>query len=275
MSDCVAIFDAGLGSYLIVDKLRSKHPQVDFLYLADRASFPYGTKTLAELKVCVYSAIRFLEKFKPQLIIVASNVPSVTLLSSLTPLFKTPILGIYPPIQSALKHSITGNIGILGVKAMTESAAIQNYISAQAPLESDIKCFNVSPLVELVESGRFLSDEVGTRKAILHSIDNILNQYPMIDTFTLSSTHLPWLNSYFEHAYPSISFIDPANDIISSISKLKQGNGILRTMVTVGVDKAFSISDFKSTLDALNLNLVPEVVTIEQVFTPSHDNYSA
>lgn len=265
MSGCVAVFDAGIGSYLVVEKLRAAYPYVDFVYLADRASFPYGLKTEEELQCCVYSALCFLDSLAPQLIVVASNVPSVTLLEQLTPLFNTAIVGVYPPVQTALNLSNTGHIGILGVKAMAESVAIKEYIEKHSGTDSTINSFNASELVNLVESGAFLQDKTGTLAAVTHFIENILQQYPAIDTFTLSSTHLPWLTSYFNQAYPHISFVDPADDIIATLPQLEAGKGTLRAFVTTSKNKEFGIEAFKSMLNILNLELSLEQVTIEQV----------
>ena len=265
MPSGVAVFDAGIGSYLMVEKLITCYPQVDFIYLADRASFPYGLKTSEELLRCVYSAMRFLVEMNPELIIVASNVPSVTLLSILKQHFDTPIIGVYPPVQNALKLSKSRHIGVLGVKAMTESVAIQRYIEENSAPDAEVRCFNASELVNIVESGLFLRDEAGTLNAVIRFIDEILQQYPAIDTFTLSSTHLPWLESYFKRAYPHIAFVDPADDIIAALPALKSGNGTLRSLVTVCENGEFGIDAFKSMLNKLGLALNLEQVTIEQV----------
>jgi glutamate racemase len=44
----IAVFDAGIGSYSAVATIRNRFPQQDIIYFADRASFPYGAKSLAE-----------------------------------------------------------------------------------------------------------------------------------------------------------------------------------------------------------------------------------
>ena len=49
----LAVFDAGIGSYSAVAAIRNRYPQQDVIYFADRASFPYGAKSLAELRVII------------------------------------------------------------------------------------------------------------------------------------------------------------------------------------------------------------------------------
>jgi len=56
----IGIFDAGIGSYAIVERVRAHFPMQDILYFADRASFPYGAKTPGELLASVKSATEYL-----------------------------------------------------------------------------------------------------------------------------------------------------------------------------------------------------------------------
>ncbi|TYL24975.1 Asp/Glu racemase, partial [Streptococcus pyogenes] len=49
LSTPIAVFDAGIGSYAIVELIRRRQPRRDILYFADRARFPYGGKGRDEL----------------------------------------------------------------------------------------------------------------------------------------------------------------------------------------------------------------------------------
>jgi hypothetical protein len=53
----IAVFDAGIGSYAIARKIADRFPRQDVLYFADRANFPYGGKTRAELLAAMQSTI--------------------------------------------------------------------------------------------------------------------------------------------------------------------------------------------------------------------------
>jgi glutamate racemase len=75
---------------------------------------------------------------------------------------------------------------------------------------------NASELVELVESGKFLTNKNYCKKIIKKILNQILYQYS-IDTITLSSTHLPFLKLLLEKEYPKIEFIDPGNIVANKI----------------------------------------------------------
>ena len=59
MNKPIAVFDAGLGSYAIVEAIRKAYPQQDIIYFADRKNFPYGAKTSGQLKLLLKNLLIF------------------------------------------------------------------------------------------------------------------------------------------------------------------------------------------------------------------------
>jgi len=113
---------------------------------------------------------------------------------------------------------------------------------------------NASTLVELVESGLFLTDSQRTAREVRQFIDNVLERMPKIDTFTLSSTHLPWLHKFFEDAFPALNFLDPADDVVEQIGPFTtEGVGIMACLASES--GAFPISGFQRMLDLLGIPL--------------------
>src|SRR5471032_166508 len=95
----IGIFDAGIGSYAIVERVRARYPRQDIVYFADRASFPYGSKTPDELLQSVQSATRYLEGEGCVAVILASNAPSVVVLEPLRATASVPVIGVFPPVR--------------------------------------------------------------------------------------------------------------------------------------------------------------------------------
>ncbi len=262
----IAIFDAGIGSYSITEKLAKTFPKADLIYLADRGSFPYGHKTLPELSSIIFSAMQFLQNnYDPQLIVLASNVPSITVLEQVRKLIDVPIVGVYPPVKKALNISNTSMVGVLGVQSLVRSEQMAHYIERNVGPKQQVECFDASELVHLVESGEFLFDQAKTRKTIKAFIEAILVQHPTIDTFTLSSTHLPWLLDYFTDLFPSLNYLDPADDVVAGIESIIDGNGEILGLVSTSANNQFSVDDFKKMLNTLNIDIPLEQVTIAQI----------
>jgi glutamate racemase len=266
MHNPIAIFDAGIGSYSITEKLAKTFPKADLIYLADRGSFPYGHKTLPELSSIIYSALQFLQNnYDPQLIVLASNVPSITVLEQVRKLIDVPIVGVYPPVKKALNLSNSSMVGVLGVQSLVKSEQMARYIERNAGNKQEVKCFDASELVHLVESGEFLFDRQKTRKTIKRFIEAIMAQHPSIDTFTLSSTHLPWLFDYFTDLFPLLNYLDPADDVVAGIESVIDGKGEILGLVSTSANNQLGVIDFKKMLNTLNIDIPLEHVVIPQI----------
>ncbi|GGI42645.1 glutamate racemase [Mammaliicoccus stepanovicii] len=257
----IAVFDAGIGSYAIVELLKKEFPKQDIIYLADRNSFPYGNKTNDELAVILRNTLKYLETWLPSLIVVASNAPSVTILPDIQTEFETDIIGVYPPIKEAIEKSSTKEIGVLGVKSMIETDEVMHYINEEKSPDANINTFNASSLVELVETGAFMNDKYRTLITIKSFMDNVLDEHEAIDVFTLSSTHLPWLYSYFKELYPHIMFIDPSTEVVEQVGKYAvEGSGMIKSLVTT--NQVYTLESFNEMLNKLNIELELEEVHI-------------
>lgn len=235
----VAVFDAGIGSYAAVVAIQRAFPRQDILYFADRASFPYGSKSRPELLSILRRTLHYLDSFDPAAVLVASNAPSITVLDEL--------VGVIDP-------------PILGVQSMIESPELRAHADKEAGSEQRrIHLVNASSLVELVESGAFLFNPDATQQAVGTFMGELDHQYPNIGAVTLSSTHLPWLLSYLEKARPGRPFFDPLNDVIAAIEPHSTvGTGQLLGLVTES--ERFPVHEFKSMLDRLSVSMDIHVV---------------
>ena len=208
----IVVFDSGLGSLSIIKAIQ-KITKSEIVYFADQQNFPYGNKSQAQLSKIIQKSIRMLqEKFSPNIIIVASNTPSLML--NVT---TKKIIDVKPPLKEAKKKSKTKQIGILATKSAINSKGLTEHIKKNN-FSSNFKIFKIngSDLVELVESGKFISNKKYCQKIIKKNLDQKLFQNN-IDTITLSSTHLPFLKSLLKKQYPKINFIDPSNIIAEKI----------------------------------------------------------
>lgn len=258
MHQPIAVFDAGIGSYAIVAEIHKRLPQQDIVYFADRASFPYGSKGREELLAVMNRTLRFLEGYIPSAIVIASNAPSIMVLDDVRQNTLVPLFGVYPPIEEALAMSASGKIGIMGVHSLIESSPLKQFIARYAPNPDNVSLINASSMVELVENGAFLFDPKATQKAVTSFIDGVFRQHSDIDTLTLSSTHLPWLRSFFEAARPSCRFLDPAESIVAGLGDGTPGTGQIQGLVTES--EAYDVETFRRMLQQFGVDIPLEVV---------------
>ncbi len=208
----IAVFDSGLGSLSVIRPIQKKIKS-EIIYFADQENYPYGTKSSRQLHKIIKSTISKLEEnFSPDIIVVGSNTPSL-LLGIKT---RRKIIGVFPPLEEASKKTRTRSIGILATSSVVKSKRLEQYIKKNVPKEIQVTKINATPLVDLVESGKFLSNKKQTIKKILNIADIILKN--KIDVITLSSTHLPFLLPVFKQVFSDIIFLDPANSVATKIA---------------------------------------------------------
>jgi glutamate racemase len=245
----IAVFDSGFGSMSIIKSIQ-KFTKSEIIYFADQKNYPYGGKSKSQLRKIIHSTIKKLEdEFTPDLLVVASNTPSILLKDELDSKYVT----VLPPLREAAGRSQSEKIGILGSRSLIKSRTLDNYIKKTIP-KTAIKKIDATVLIDLVESGRFLTNQEYCRKKIQKTLGNTLDG---IDVVTLSSTHLPFLLSTLQIEFPSITFLDPAEKIGMQISaKLKKSKRNTLKIYTskdpVLFQKHLKLLGFKNTVSFLS-----------------------
>jgi len=212
----IVVFDSGFGSLSIIRAIQ-KTTKSEIIYFADQKNFPYGKKTKSQLYTIVKQTIDLLKnKFNPDLIVVGSNTPTLLL----DEIFSSNIIGVLPPLKEASKISKTKNVAILSTYSVTKSRELTNYIKKNNLLKKiSIIKINSSPLVDLVESGKFITNKKICQKIIKKTLHDVFLQNN-IDVATLSSTHLPLLRSLLQVEFPGITFLDPAQEVANKVKNL-------------------------------------------------------
>ncbi len=209
----IVVFDSGLGSLSIIKQIQ-KQIKCNIIYFADTKNFPYGKKSIKEIRNITSQTISILLKsFKPELIIVGSNTLSLTLNSR-----AKNILPILPPLNEAKRITKSKSIAILATESIVKSNLLDDYIRNFKTTNIKIIKVNASRLVELVEYSKFYSNPELCRNIIKKTLSPIFIKNN-VDVVTLSSTHLPFLLGFFKNIFPDITFLDPSELLAK---KLKQ-----------------------------------------------------
>ena len=211
----IIVFDSGFGSLSVIKPIQHTIKS-DLIYYADQKNFPYGRKSKSQLTKIITNRIKFLEeKFKPDLIVVGSNTPSL-----LVEINKKNVVKVLPPIKMAAKISVTGNIAILTTLAAVKSKKLSEFIKKnRLPKHINIKKMNASRLVQLVESAKFIDNQNLCNTVVRKTLSEQFSKYN-IDVATLSSTHLPFLLPFLKKQFPLVTFLDPAQEIANKVGKI-------------------------------------------------------
>ena len=129
----IGIFDSGYGGLTILNHIRQRLPEYDYLYLGDNARAPYGTRSFDVIYEYTLEAVNYLQKRGCQLIILACNTASAKALRSIQQNDINPdeirVLGVIrPTVEVVPTRTRTKHIGILATQGTVASESYRSKI---------------------------------------------------------------------------------------------------------------------------------------------------
>lgn len=203
----IGVFDSGYGGLTILDKIREKMPEYDYIYLGDNARTPYGTRSFEVVYNFTLQAVRKLFELGCPLVILACNTASAKALRSIQQIdlpqiapWKRVLGVIRPTVECIGEMTTTRHIGVL---ATTGTIKSESYPLEVRKLFPDITITGEAcPMwVPLVENNESQSE--GADYFIRQHIERLLQKDPLIDTILLGCTHYPLLMDKIKIFTPS------------------------------------------------------------------------
>lgn len=201
----VLVLDSGIGGLSVAQALRSHCPNVQWLYLADLAAFPYGGHSETHLSEHIIRLVgRILSQYPLDLAVIACNTASTAVLDPLRAKYPLPFVGVVPAIKPAAAHSQSKVIGVLATQGTVNRPYTQTLIE-QFAQHCQVHLFGASQLVLLAE--KKLRGQVVPIREVRDALDEFIlrDTSGSMDTVVLACTHFPLLKSELQAAYPHIS----------------------------------------------------------------------
>ena len=220
----ILFFDSGVGGLSVVAPTRALIPSAPFIYAADSAGFPYGTKSEAEIAARVPALLgRLVERYRPRLVCIACNTASTIALSVVRAALDVPVVGTVPTIKPAALISKTRVIGVLGTDATVRQPYVDK-LSAEYASDCIVIRHGSAELVTLAEAK--LRGEPIAADAIKAAIAGLFTapDGDRIDTVVLACTHFPLLEAELAAAAPHpVTFVDGSAGIARRVAHLTAG----------------------------------------------------
>jgi glutamate racemase len=188
----VGVFDSGVGGLTVLHELLVQLPAEDFVYLADSARFPYGSRTGPQLEGFALEVAEELIARRVKLLVVACNSATAAALPVLRERLRQTTLGVdvlgvvQPGAVQAVAATRNGRVGLLATPATVESGA---YAAAIGDADPFVKLTSVAcpDLAAIIEAG-FPFDEqvVDTVRSYCRPL-----RAAGVDTVLLGCTHYP------------------------------------------------------------------------------------
>lgn len=220
MAGPIGIFDSGYGGLTILEDIRKKLPQYDYLYLGDNARAPYGTRSFDVIYEYTLQAVQELFDRGCDLVILACNTASAKALRTIQqndlerigPGKK--VLGVIRPSTELLgNYSKSHHIGVLATEGTVSSQSYVIELNKFFP-ECTVHQQACPMWVPLIESNEHHTEE--GRAFIRQDIEKLLKQSKDIDTILLGCTHYPLIKEEIEKIVPENIQVIAQGEIVAN-----------------------------------------------------------
>lgn len=223
----------------VLRELRLRLPREDFLYVADQAHVPYGSRPLAEARYFSFGIADFLLARNAKLIVVACNTISA---AALQPLRKAhpqlPIVGMEPAVKPAAEQTRRGVIGVIATEATFQGELFASVVSRYG---RGVKVITrtIPGLVERIEAGEWEGPSLETM--LRARLQPLLDAG--IDRLVLGCTHFPFAAQALQNVVgPGVKIIDPSPAVARRTEQVLQERKLQSTGGTGGI-LAFTSGD--------------------------------
>ena len=207
----IALFDSGVGGLTVLLELYRQLPQESFLYFADTARLPYGTRSSDEILQFVREILTWMTQQDVKMVLMACNTSSALALETIRSEFNLPILGLILP--GARAAGLEGRrIGVIATTATVQSNA---YGQAIAEIYPEAKVWQIAcpEFVPLIEQNR-ITDPY-TKEVARQYLSPLLEEN--IDTLIYGCTHYRHLAKVIQEILPpTVKLVDPAQHVVKA-----------------------------------------------------------
>lgn len=201
----IGVFDSGIGGLTVLKSLISKY-KAHYIYFGDTLNIPYGEKSKEELLMLTEKIIRFFEKEKVDLIIVACGTVSSNIYDELSKKTNIKMINIVYNIIDLIKKDNPSNIAVLATKKTIDSHIFKNNINNII----EISCPKIVPYIE---------KNIGNINDILKEYLSFIKE-KNINNIVLGCTHYPLIKKDIqEYLDYKVNFYDMGKILLKNIKE--------------------------------------------------------
>jgi glutamate racemase len=221
----IGVFDSGVGGLTVARAMLDLLPHEPLYYVADTANFPYGPKSIAEVRECTLRVLDQMVDHGVKMVVIACNSASSAMLRDARERYDVPVVEvIQPAVRKAVSATRNGRVGVIGTHATITSMAYEDAFAAAPHI--DLTTAACPRFVEFVEAGITMSDELlGCAKEYLAPIVE-----RGCDTLVLGCTHYPFLAG-------ALSLV-VGDDVMLVNSADETARGVYKTLIRHGLSRS-------------------------------------
>jgi glutamate racemase len=216
------VFDSGLGGLTVLAEIRRLRPDVDIVYVADDAAFPYGRLSDSALMSRVEAVMaRVVAEQTPDIVVIACSTASTLALPHLRAAHpRLPFVGTVPAIKPAARESQSGLVSVLatpGTIARDYTHDLVRDYAADCEVTL-VGSAHLAPIAERAMRGEAVDDAEIAREIAPCFVEKNGRR---TDCVVLACTHFPLLIDRLKRLAPwPVLFVDPAPAIARRLDAL-------------------------------------------------------
>jgi glutamate racemase len=208
----VLAFDSGLGGLTVYAPIAAARPDVELLYVADDAFFPYGDlaeRALVERVVTLMAQL--VAQWRPDLVVIACSTASTLVLGPLRARFPDlPFVGTVPAIKPAARASRSNLVSVLATPGTVARDYTRGLVKEFAGA-CEVTLVGSARLAGLAERALRGEDVADADIAAEIAPCFVSHDGARTDHIVLACTHFPLLAPRLRALSPwPVEFVDPA-----------------------------------------------------------------
>jgi glutamate racemase len=208
----IGVFDSGVGGLSVANAVQAALPDAEVLLKQDKGHVPYGLRPPEEILGFVVPIFQDMVEEGCQVIVVACNTVTTTLIDKLRERFSLPLIAIEPMVKPAAGLTKTKTIAVCATPTTLASPRYawlkQEYAQGITVLEPD--CSDWSAMIE---------DQKVNEAAIASRINEVLSKNA--DVIVLACTHYHWIEEEINTlAAGKAQVIQPEPAIIEQLKRV-------------------------------------------------------
>lgn len=207
----IGVFDSGVGGLSVVNAIKKALPDYKVDYREDRQNVPYGNKTPEQLHKLVLPIMQDMAK-TCQVIVVACNTVTTTIIGKLRQELPVPLIGIEPMIKPAAKLSKSG---VIAVCATPTTLASKRYAELKKLYTNDTKILepDCSDWTQMIENNQMDKQKIHER------IEDVVRQGA--DVVVLACTHYHWIEDEIKKIVSGKAMVlQPEQPVIKQLKRV-------------------------------------------------------
>jgi glutamate racemase len=212
----IGIFDSGIGGMTLLHQALISLPKEEYIFYADTAHVPYGTKTREQVVSYVDAIMEFMKSNGCDAVVIACNTATSVAAEPMRKKYTFPIIGIEPAVKPAVSFSHGKRVLVVATPLAVKEEKLRSLVE-RVDNEHLVDLLALPRLVEFAERREFDSDDVHNYlKKELSTYD--LDKYGEL---VLGCTHFNYFKDSFRELLPEcVKLIDGSVGTINQLARV-------------------------------------------------------